>query len=379
MKRRPLILAFAALCVLSGCSGDSKKYEPKDRTTSTMSDSQRQKAIAAKKSQLTLDPVTMMTSNDVKLSVLPPYPAGDITEELSERIGVRMLSIIANNGIGGLNTVPGFALAAKISAGRKSATGTAPQKMVAEYTLGYQVINTVTGDVYATASQSISGVGDSYQQATLSAINSIKDDAAMQEMLASASAKIIEWFENNLPTFRNQVDAACTSGDYALALSLIQSVPQKATKAFEYANSRRSEISAKFQKSIAANELLAVKQAIQASGNTASADVYAHASLLPKDSKEYAEAQKLIAEYEKSVNTKAQTDAARAQQLELANIEAEKVKAKYQAKATELALRKHLREKDDRNRGFWGSLGSRIISAIDRLSGNVEIDEYDQK
>jgi hypothetical protein len=344
-----------------------------------MSDSQRQKAIAAKKSQLTLDPVTMMTSNDVKLSVLPPYPAGDITEELSERIGVRMLSIIANNGIGGLNTVPGFALAAKISAGQKSATGTAPQKMVAEYTLGYQVINTVTGDVYATASQSISGVGDSYQQATLSAINSIKDDAAMQEMLASASAKIIEWFENNLPTFRNQVDAACTSGDYALALSLIQSVPQKATKAFEYANSRRSEISAKFQKSIAANELLAVKQAIQASGNTASADVYAHASLLPKDSKEYAEAQKLIAEYEKSVNTKAQTDATRAQQLELANIEAEKVKAKYQAKATELALRKHLREKDDRNRGFWGSLGSRIISAIDRLSGNVEIDEYDQK
>ncbi len=394
MKFNTLIItALAGAIMFSSCggseSGSSKKFAPQDRTTSTMSDSERREAIAAKKAELTIDPMQMMNSNDVKLSVMPPYPAGDITEKLSEQIGVRMLSMIARNGIGGLNTVPGFALTAKISEGQKSVTGTAPQKMVVNYTVDYEVINTVTGDVYAAATQEITGVGNSYAQATSAAVRSIKDDAAIQQMLATASEKIIAWFNDNLPTFKSQVEAACQARDYALALSLIQSVPQQATEAFAYAQSRQEEVAKKFQDSIAANELIALKQAIQASGNNPSAEVYAHMSLLSKNSKEYAEAQKLLSAYEKAVDektatdaknaqAKAEADAARAHEVELANIEAERLKAKYQAKATEQALRQHMRDKDDKERGFWGNLGARIIGAIDNASDNAQDDDDDK-
>ncbi|MDE6311255.1 MAG: hypothetical protein K2L96_05500 [Muribaculaceae bacterium] len=390
---RFLLTVCASVLILSSCGGSEsnsgKKFAPKDRTSSSMTDDERQQAIAAKKAAMNVDPLQMMNSNDVKLTVMPPYHTGDITEKLSEQIGVRMLEMIARNGIGGLNTTPDFCLTAKITEGQKSVTGTAPQKMVVEYLVDYQVINAVTGDVYATASQKITGVGNSYPQATAAAVRSIKDDADIQQMLATGSEKIISWFNDNLPTFRNQVDAACTAGDYALALSLIQSVPQKATEAFNYAQSRQDEISKKFKASISSNELIALKQAIQASGNNPSAEVYAHMSLLPTDSKEYAEAQKLLAAYESAVTDKAASDAlsakekadadaARAHEIKLATIEAERLKAKYQAKATEQALRQHMRDKDDKERGFWGNLGARIIGAIDKSSDASEEDDDDK-
>ncbi|MCH5227748.1 MAG: hypothetical protein J1F16_08060 [Muribaculaceae bacterium] len=388
MKLKYLITVAACFgMLLFSCGGDkgNKKFNPEDRTTSKMSDDERMAAIAQKKAELTIDPYVMMTSNDVKLSVMPPTPQGDLNEGLSEKIAVKMLQIIAQNGIGGLNTVPGFALTATLTEGEKKTTGTAPQKMVAQYTINYSVINTVTGDVYATASQDITGVGNSFPQATRNAINEIKNSPAIQQMLSTGSEKIISWFNDNVETFKGQVEAAYEKGDYALAISLIESVPQKSTAAFEYAQGRRKDINEKFLNSIASQELVALKQAIQESGNNPSAEVYAHLKLLPQGSPQFEEASKLIEKYENDVQiktaqdnadakVKAELDAQRAQEVELANIEAERLKAKYQAKATEQALRQRMREKDDKDRGFWGNLGARIIGAID---GVTDGDGYD--
>lgn len=371
---------FVGALALTSCGGDggaSKKFAPKDRTTSTMTDSERQAAIAAKKASLTIDPAAMMASNDVKMSIMPPFPEGDLNEQLSERIGVKMLEMISQNGIGGLNTVPGFALTAKITPGEKTTTGTAPTKYIAKYEISYSVINTVTGDVYASANQEITGVGNSFQQATRNAVNEIKNSPEIQAMLSKASTKIIAWFEDNLDTFKGQVNDAYSKEDYALALSLIQSVPQKATTAFKYAQSRRDEVNAKFLNQVAANELIALKEAIGAANGTMSPEVYAHMAMLPKTSAEYKTARGLIEKYETDVvkttaerekrqMEKEELEAQRAQQVELANIEAERLKAKYQAQATTQALRQHMREKDDKERGFWGNLGARLIGAIDK-------------
>lgn len=390
MKLKFVFTTFICLAMLlSSCGGDKggKKFNPEDRTTSKMSDDERMAAIAQRKAELTIDPYAMMTSNDVKLSIMPPTPQGDLNEALSEKIAVKMLQMIAQNGIGGLNTVPGFALTATLTEGEKKTTGTAPQKMVAQYTINYSVINTVTGDVYATASQDITGVGNSFPQATRNAINEIKNNPSIQQMLSTGSEKIISWFNDNVETFKGQVEAAYEKGDYALAISLIESVPQKATTAFEYAQGRRQDINEKFLNSIASQELVALKQAIQESGPNLSAEVYAHLKLLPPGSPQFEEASKLIEKYENDVQVKmaqnnadakvkAELDAQRAQELELANIEAERLKAKYQAKATEQALRQHMRDKDDKDRGFWGNLGARIIGAIDNVSDG---DGYDDE
>lgn len=382
-----LTIGILGLSFLASCGGNGKKFEPKDRTTSTMSDSEREKAINAKKSALAVDPYQMMNSNDVKLSIMPPSPEGDLNEELSEKIAVKMLQMISQNGIGGLNTVPGFALTATLTNGEKKTTGTAPQKMVAGYTINYSVINTVSGDVYASTSQEITGVGNSFEQATRNAIKEIKNTPAIQNMLSTASEKIIAWFEENLDTFKSQVETAYGKEDYSLALSLIESVPQKATNAFAYAQGRREDVLSKFKSKIAVEEFIALKQAIQDANGHPSSEVYAHLSMLPTGSKEYTDAMKLINDYESTVvktlsqekteaQAKAEAEAQRALQLELASIEAERLKAKYQAKATEQALRQHMRDKEDQKRGFWGNLGARIIGVIDQVS-DASADEED--
>ena len=108
--------------------------------------------------------------------------------------------------------------------------------------------------------------------------------------------------------------------------------------------------------------------------------------LLPSDSPQAKEAAKLLSDYESAVTAKAtkdqadaaakaELDAQRAHETELATIEAERLKAKYQAKATEQALRQHMRDKDDKDRGFWGNLGARIIGVIDKVSDNGEDNE----
>lgn len=393
MNKTLIAICLAGGLVLSSCGGSTesgaKKFAPQDRTTSTLSDDEREAAIKAKKAELSVDVYAMMNGNDVKLSVLPPAPAGDITEDLSERIAVKMLQAIAANGIGGVNTVPGFALAASIAPGERKVTSTAPQKMVTTYTLSYKVMNMVTGDVYAASEEEITGVGGSFEAATRNAVNSIKNTPAMKKMLAEGSEKIITWFNENLATFKSQVDAAYGREDYALALSLIESVPQKATEAFEYAQSRHEDILNKFQTKVAAEELTAMKQAMASSPGELSAEVYAHMQMLPKNSPEFKEAQKMLAGYEEGVFkaqaekeqreiAKAEADAARAHETELATIEAERLKVKYQAKASEQAMRQHMREQDDKNRGFWGNLGARIIGAIDKSSDKADAAEDDE-
>lgn len=376
MNQIIILALFVVALVFGACSGDSsrKKFAPQDRTT-TMSDAQRQEAIAAKKSELNIDPLVMMTTNDVKLTVLPPVASGDITEELSGYIGVKMLGIIAANGIGGLNSVPGFALAATIHQDEKKTTGTAPQKMITSYTLSYQVMNLVTGDVYATASQQITGAGNSFEQATRNAIKNIKDSQSIQQMLNKGSQKIIDWFNSNLESFKSQVDAAYGRGDYALCLALIESVPQKATQAFAYAQAKHGEILNKFKAQIATNELNAMRLAIGEAGEEFSKDVYAHLSLIPNDSPQYGKAQELLSSYEATIEkakqnkaSKEEADAQRRQVIELAKIESERLKALYLAQASEQSIQKKLPNKDYVERGFWSKLGARIIELIDKIT-----------
>lgn len=381
MKKTILFAIIAIVVVMAACDNTSgKKYNP-ERRESSMSDSLRKEAIEAQKAALNIDPAAMMDTRNVKLSVLPPAATGDITEDMSEHIGVRMLEMIAANGIGGLNTVPGFALTAKIQSGEKKATGTAPQKMIANYTLSYEVINMATGDVYATASETITGAGSSFEQATRNAIQSIKSTPSVQQMLQLGAQRIIEWFDNNLESFKSQVDAAYGRGDYALCLALIESVPQKAPQAFAYAQGRHQDVLNKFQTQIADKELNEMRQAISAADGAFSKDVYAHMSLIPSSSPQYGKAQELLSNYESAIEqskqaktSKEEAEAQRKHALELANIEAERLKAMYQARASEQAIRLHLRDKDFKNRGFWSSLGARIIDAIDRFSGQSNDD-----
>lgn len=364
-----LIISF----LVSNCGNTSKEgFNPKDRTSVNLSDADKDRAIEELKQSTVINIDTLLYSNNVKMSVLPPL-SDKLTDGQTEIIGVKMLQMLCENGIGGMNNVPGFALTATITTSSTKAMAGGPTKFLVEYDVNYSVINTVTGEVYATAVQKISGAGSSEEQASNEAIRLIASNNDIAKMLSTASNRIISWFNDNLSAFRAQVSKAEANNDYALALALLQSVPRQASSAFSYAESRRADIETKLMRQIANSELVAMKQAIIDSNNKPSTEVYAHFSLIPPSSPYYKEATAALTKYEKDVETKRATESAqlqanleadRKQQMELAKMETSRITAKYTAQASEQAIRLHLSQ-NSAGGGFWKNLGARIIGAID--------------
>ena len=376
MMRINLLIATSfviASLFTSGCGYKSdNKFNPQDRTSVNMSQEDRDRAIEDLKQSITINIDTLLYSTNVKMSVLPPL-SDKLADSQTELVGVKMLQMLAQNGIGGMNNVPGFALAASINPTSTKSSASAPQKFLLEYDVNYSVINTVTGDVYATCLQKISGAGASEEQATNEALKQIIPNTDVAKMLNTASERIVNWFNDNLSTFKAQVLEAETNNNYALALALIQSVPQQASTAFAYAESRRTDIENKFMNQIANSELVALKQAIIDSNNEPSAEVYAHYSLILPTSSFYKDATTALTKYEKDVDTtraartaqeQANLEAERQNQIELAKMENSRIMAKYTAQASEQAIRLYLSQ-NSAGGGFWKNLGARIIGAID--------------
>lgn len=380
------VLLLGLTMVSCGNSGKGTKFNPQEKESS-MSADERKAAIEAKKQSLNVDVSSMMNANGVKLSVLPPAPSGDITEAISEKIGVKMLGLIAANGIGGVNNVPGFALGASVSETGRQTTGSAPQKYILKYDVTYQVINVADGNVYGSATESVTGVGNSFAQAASAAVDEIKSTDALQSMLASSSDKIVSWYGDNLPALKNQVATAMASNDYALALAYLSSVPSQAQEAYAYAQKELPAVANKYKAQNTSKEFAALKNAIAAGeqADELNSDVYSHLAMLPSDSPEYAQGVKLVEAYEKSVLAKqaaaeqrkiAAEEAQRIheQQLQLAQIEADKKMAIAQAKATEQSMMAPNKDFKMVERGFWGKLGARIINGIDAVTEKMSED-----
>lgn len=376
MMKTSVLFVLSLLTVIfttASCTKQSNdKFNPQDRTTVNLTEEDRNRAIAELKQSISINIDSLLYSDNVKMSVLPPN-SEQLSQQQIELIGVKMMQMLAQNGVGGMNNVPGFALTARITPTSNKVTATAPQKFLNEFDVNYSVINTVTGDVYATCVQKISGTGGSEEQAINEALRQIVPNKEIAEMLNAASGKIINWFNENLNTFKAQVSEAETNNDYALALALIQSVPQQAAAAFAYADSRRADIEHKFIQKIDNTELVALKEAIAQSDNEPSAEVYAHYSLILPSSSYYKDATTAITQYEKDMEAKRAQESAqrqtnleaeRQQQMELAKMENNRIMAKYTAQASEQAIRLYLSQ-NSAGGGFWKNLGARIIGAID--------------
>lgn len=377
--------AITLFMALSSCNGNNKeasngkKFNPTERQ-SKFTDEERAEAIAAKRATLQLNLDTLLYSNGVKFSVMRPKAQGnDITEDVTERIAIKLLEIACQNGISGIGENPGFVFGTEIAQTGRAATGTAPQKMTVQYDLTFKVMNTATGDVYATTTQEVMGVGNNFEEANLNFVKEIKNTPAIQKMLQTASKRIIDWYNENLQTIKNQITEATGKGDYALALAIASSVPQQATEAFKYASSRIDELTKGLMHKMAADMLGEMEATLSASGDDFNPAIAAYFQLIPTDCPEHAKAQQLYNSYEQrcrarrdALEAKAERDEQAARELErfklmqeheteLAEIEADKMKTKYKAQAAAA------KANSSSNRGLFGSLGYAIGGTFERI------------
>ena len=390
MKRFFSIIGIALMAiVIVSCGGQQKqgtKFAPKERESS-LSDSERKAAIAQKRAELLggLNLDTLLYSHGVKFSIVQPKVQGeDITQDISDRIVMKMLQMACQNGISGMGTNPSFVFGTEVAQTGRAATGTAPQKMTVQYQLTFKVMNAVTGDVYATATQDVMGVGSSFVEANQNFVKEIKNTPEIQKMLQTASERIIDWYNKNVQTVKNQIETAAGKGDYDLALALASSVPEQATAAFQYASSKMDELTKGLMHKKAADMLGEMTAAVASAGDDFDASIGAYFNLIPTDAPEHAKAQELYKTYTQkcqerrdAIEAKAEHDEQAAREFErfkmmqdheteLAQIEADKIKSKYES----LASAKAAEAKAKANRksgGIFGSIGDAISGTFDRI------------
>jgi hypothetical protein len=371
--------------VITSCGGQQKqgtKFAPKERTSS-LSDSERQAAIAQKKAELLggLNLDTLLYSHGVKFSIVQPKIQGeDITEDIANRISMKLLQMACQNGISGLGENPSFVFGTEIAQTGRAATGTAPQKMTVQYQLTYKVMNTATGDVYATATQDVMGVGNSFVEANQNFVKEIKNTPEIQKMLQTASNRIIEWYSKNAQTVKNQINEAAGKGDYALALAIASSVPEQAGEAFKYASGKIDELTKGLMHKKAADMLGEMESAVAASGEEFNPEISAYFKLIPTDAPEHAKAQELYKTYTQkckerrdALEAKAERDEQAAREFEkfkmmqeheteLAEIEADKMKSKFKSMAAAKAAAAKAK-----GHGLFGAIGDAISGTFDRV------------
>ena len=360
-------------CFILSCSGGQKKgksFNPEERTSS-LSVEERDQRLAAKRAELGFNLDSLVASHGVKLSIVMPKVQGDITEDISKRMAIKMLQIASQNGMSGLGTNPNFVLGAEISQTGRAATGTAPQKMMVQYELTFKVMNAITGDVFGTSMQEVQGVGNSFEEANQNAVKEIKNTPQMQKFLQAANDRILKWYNENLQVIKNQIQKAEGEGNYELALALLNSIPEQSTS-YSYVAEKQGALLKGMLHKRAADMLAEMESILASSGDDFNPAVGAYFSLIPTDCPEHKTAQTMYAEYEKkcharraALEAKAERDEQAARELEklkmqyeheeeLASYEVDKIKAKYEGQAAA----------NQKNKGFWGKLGDMVLTAL---------------
>lgn len=335
-------LGIASLCFFCiGCDSNTSQqqgvvYQPETKSSS-LSDEQRQAAIARQRAALNgyLDSVSYR--NAVKLTIMVPKVTEEFTMQAAEVLASRMLQITAANGIAGYGGDPSFVLATLITPMQKGITSGVPAKKYTNYSVNFYVANLVTGDVFGTVSREVMGVGDSDELACLNAVQSIQNDDEIKDMLRQSSEKIINWFESNKATVIAKVNQYVQLGEYGKAYALLVSVPEAASSCFEFAQTHVDEVYALYRERLSTSYYYAMLDAMS-DGEQYNPVAGAYMRQIPSNAPIYATAAEAFQNYVS--HCKDVEDARRAHEMyvEQENLAIERINAEANLKANEALL-----------------------------------------
>ena len=343
MKTQVLIIMTAVLCLLScGNHQNSSQsnngssvvtFAPKERTSS-LTDAERQAAIAQKQQETEVNIETLISPHSLRLTVLPPAITDDITDTVCEQIIMQLLRITSANGISGVNGSSPMAFALAMNPVERKVTGTVPQKMLISYDATYYILNMQTWDVYASYATQVTGVGDSFELATSSAVRELKNSSEIQQMIAQAEVNVVTWFENNMHTLQNRVTQACSSQNYAAALAVLNAVPEQAINCHKWASEQVTIVIDQLKKQVAHIELAALKDAIAMAMSEYNPAVGAHLAMLPLGTPEAEEGAQLYAQYMQQIDKERLRKIDLEERKRLEALELQKLQMQYEHEAT---------------------------------------------
>lgn len=338
MKQLFLIIGIFFLVACNGGNQKGVNFAPKERD-SHLTEQEREDAIAKKRSELSgLNVDTLLLANNIKLTVLSPKPEDEITLDVSKLAETKMIQIACQNGISGLGTNPVFVLAMTMTPIDKGITSTVPERKTGVYAMNVYVGNIITKDIYASISSQIMGVGDTFEQVAFNAVSSIENTLEFQQLFKKASARIIQWYDTNVATFKMQVDMLIASRKYAQAHALLSSVPETASQCFEYAQQKRSGVLVLLMEQRKADNLARMKDAIAEAGTSYNSKVAAYYQMIPANSHERKIADKLYEKYMSNIETAVANEIKHKRYMEKAEVEFRALQVQADIEASHAAM-----------------------------------------
>lgn len=340
MKTHHIILALVLPClILCACNKQQqgKVYQPRQKQ-STMTDEQRQAAIAQKKAEMNglLDSASYQ--NAVKLTIWVPKVTETFQQGAAETLAARMLQITSQNGIAGYGGNPSFVLAAEVTPFEQGVTATAPAKTYIRYKVNFFVANVTSGEIFGASQQDVMGVGDSETMAMLNAMQSVASDDGLQNMLKQSSQKIVNWYESHKSTVIGQINNYVRIGNYAKAYAMLISIPEEAKTCFEYAQKHLDEVHNLYLNQLSNEYYQRMLSAMAENEGCYNPTVGAYMVSIPLNAPVYAKAEKSFNEYIQRIQSIADAQRAHEMYMEEEQLAIEKIRAESELKAQEALI-----------------------------------------
>lgn len=219
-----LFIKVAVLLLLCSCAQEKKgvMYAP-DK------DSENGTALTCQNGANVMD-TSSATNEDIPITLtILTSPQGAMMSGSADKILVsKLINIVAANGVGCVGGDPCFVLLMQADKLSESLTATVPTKHSVTYNLNVYVGNIITGNVYASYSTEIAGIGASKEKAEISAARSLKNAPGFRKMLEQASSRIINSYHQDSLGFFNRIKELETQGKYELMACMLKNVPTAA-------------------------------------------------------------------------------------------------------------------------------------------------------
>lgn len=170
-------------------------------------------------------------SNDgILLAAYVPQQIENIPASARKMLLNRLNKVITQNGIGNSGYNARFVLTPNVEVMSKDITATAPPKVALNLNLTLYIGDGVTGDLFASESLELKGVGTNENKAYISAIKRLTaKNPTVLSFLAEGKAKIIEYYNNNCDLFVKKATALESQNEYEEALAVLANIPEAST------------------------------------------------------------------------------------------------------------------------------------------------------
>ena len=189
---------------------------------------------------------SMGASDDfARIAIAPTIPEAmkNMPKGAQDMLLGKMRQIIGLNGMSALDEAPLFIMTPQLMVLSNDVTPTAPPIYTYNMEIVFNLADRYTGNVYATASQTLKGAGRTDQLAYNNAFSEINiRNGKWKAMMEKGKEAIVEYFNANCDLVISRGKSFADQRNWIASLGLLNSVPPVCRECFDKANEVASEI-----------------------------------------------------------------------------------------------------------------------------------------